>query len=82
MAKKKAAKKRPGKGGARAGAGRPRKNIGGSVKVSLNLPVEVVQFASESGLSLSEAISQAVKESPQFRIWHGENKTIFESLEG
>ena len=80
MAKKKAlkstgkAKKKPGKGGSRPGAGRPKKNAGGSVKISLNLPVEVVQYASQAGLSLSEAIAQAVKASPQFQIWQGENQ--------
>jgi len=81
MAKKKAAKK-PGKGGSRSGAGRPKKNLQGSVKISLNLPVEVVAYATQTALSLSEAIAQAVKASPQFRIWRGENQTFFDALEG
>lgn len=78
MAKKKTVEKR--KGGARVGAGRPRKNVNGSVKISLNLPVEVVEWASRSGLSTSEAISQAVRASPQFKM--AGVKTVFETLEG
>ncbi len=71
MAKKKAAKK-AGKGGARSGAGRPRINLAGSVKITLNLPVEIVTYATQTGLSVSQAIAEAVKASPQYRIWQGE----------
>jgi len=62
----KAAKKRPGKGGPRPNSGPKPKHEGGTVQMSLRLPLDVAQWISASGLSQSDAVTQAVRTSPAF----------------
>ncbi len=72
-ARKSRAVKRPGRGGARPGAGRPRTHIEGAEKVTLRLPMDVMRWLRDSELSQSFAVIKAVRASPQYLLWRGEN---------
>ena len=76
MAKKKATKKRPGKGGPRPGSGRPRIHEAGTVQMSVRLPVDVVAWIKASGLSQSEALVQGIRTTPAFVNWQAEQRRI------
>ena len=76
MATRKTTKKRPGKGGPRPGSGRPPIHEGGTVKLSVRLPMDLVEWFKSSGLSQSEAIVQAVRASPAFVKWQAEQRRI------
>ena len=68
-----AAKKRPGKGGARKNSGPKPKHEGGTVKITARLPHDVAEWIAASGLTTAEALTQAVRTSPAFLIWRGES---------
>lgn len=75
-AKGKAAKKamkKPGRGGLRPGAGRKSLHEGGTKMVGGRVPVDVADWIAASGLSQTEAITQAVRTSPAYRIWREQN---------
>ena len=68
------AKKRA-KGGPQPGSGRPPKDAGGISEIhAVRLPPDVSAWIRESGLPKAEAITQAVRTSPAYRIWQGERK--------
>lgn len=72
--KKNAAKKNPTHGGPRKGAGRPSSILPGAVTRSFVVDADVLEFLT-SGLysSASRVLNEAVRESPQFRLWKGAN---------
>ena len=82
MAKKKVAStgepaaKRPGKGGPRKGAGRKSVHDGGTFKLGLRVPQDVVQFASDVGPTQSAAITAAVRMSASYRNWKDGQQSV------
>jgi hypothetical protein len=40
--------------------------------VQIRLPPDVLAWIADSGLTQQDAVVQAVRHSPEYRIWHGE----------
>ncbi len=64
-----AKKKSSARDGKKVSTRRPRKHIYGSVKASVSLPAEVVEWVAQSGMSLSGALAHCVRASREFRQW-------------